>query len=116
MKRRFVRLVVGRHRPVFEPLGCEQPAPAVGLHDERVVAADGGLGPCIVGRLVARWVVLLDGPAVEAGPLALLRVPPDVSLPLRPRLAVWIGRGAVVEGTAGRRPRPPPPARDGGLL
>ena len=39
-ERRLVRLVVRRQRPVLEALRDEQPAAPVGLHDERVVAAD----------------------------------------------------------------------------
>src|SRR3712207_7763412 len=46
----------------------------------------------VCGRLVAGRLVLGEVGDVVAGPLALLLVPPDVLLALRPRPAVGIGR------------------------
>src|SRR5204862_7985578 len=51
-----------------------------------------------------------------AGPLALLRVPPDVALALRPGLAVRICGGTVVEDAAVVRPGPAPLLRHPILL
>ena len=45
-----------------------------------------------------------------------LLVPPDVGLALAPRLALGVGRGAVVEHAAVRRPRPAPLRGHPGLL
>ena len=103
-----MRLVVGGHRPVLQTLGHEEPAAAVRLHDERVVAPDrvGTLG-VVVGDVVRR-LLLLEVRRVRARPLLLLLVPPDELLPLRPRLAVGIGRRAVVEQSPVGRPRPRP--------
>src|SRR5205823_7971951 len=115
-ERRLVRLVVRRQRPVLEPLGDVEPGAAVRLHDERVVAGDGVLGLGAVGRHVARLLVLLEVGYVEARPLALAAVPPDVALALGPRVAVRIGGGAVVDDPAVRRPGPRPFGRDVALL
>ena len=54
VERRLVRLVVRRQRPVDEPAGREEPATAVGLHDERVIAPDRVRAAGVVGRLVVR--------------------------------------------------------------
>src|SRR5207247_10881892 len=51
-----------------------------------------------------------------ARPRLLPAVPPDVALPLRPRLAVRVGRRAVVQQTPVRRPCPRPFRRDPALL
>src|SRR5581483_12316098 len=95
---RLYRLVVRGQRAILEARGYEQPAAAVAHHDERRLAvkrvhALGVLRPVrlIVGRLVLHVIG-----RVVAGPLALLGVPPDVLLALRPRLAFGIGRSAVV--------------------
>src|SRR5207247_1359711 len=53
---------------------------------------------------------------VVAGPLLLLRVPPDVALALRPRRPVRIRGRAVVEEPTVHRPRPAPFERARGLL
>src|SRR6267142_2696679 len=47
-----------------------------------------------------------------AGPSLRRFIPPDQLLPFRPGLALWIGRGTVVEDTAILRPRPRPLAVD----
>src|SRR5207248_7510506 len=94
----------------------EQPAPSVGLHDERVVAGDRVLRLGAVGRDVVRRLRLLEVGSVETGPLALLGIPPDELLALGPRLPVGIGGRAIVEEAAVRRPRPRPFGRDVALL
>src|SRR5438093_2933647 len=108
--------VMGRKRPVLETLRDEEPRAPVRLHDEGVVACDGLLGLRVVRRPVARLLVLLEVGDVEPRPLAVLLVPPDVLLPLRPRLPVGIGRGAVVEDPPVCGPRPGPLGRDVALL
>ena len=89
-ERRLVRLVVRRKRPVLEPLRNEEPALSVGLHDERVVAADRVRASRVVGRDVVRRLLLVEVRCVGAGPLLLLAVPPDELLALRPRLALGV--------------------------
>src|SRR5438105_14344843 len=93
-----------------------EPALAVALHDEGVVArkaidaGDSGRG-AIGGR-----AVLDEVGGIGARPLALRRVPVDELLALRPRLAVRIGGGAIVEDAAVVRPRPGPLLRHPVLL
>ena len=118
-ERRLDRLVVGGHRAVDEALRHVERALPVALHDERVDALDGldALGP--LGRPVGRRLRLLEVGHVLPGPLprlALLRVPPDVGLALAPRLALGVGRGAVVEDAAVQRPRPAPLGGDERLV
>src|SRR5919205_800144 len=69
---------------VIPPLGHVEPAAAVRLHDERMVARDGVLGLRVVGRHVAGLLVLLEVGDVDTGPLAFAAVPPDVALALGP--------------------------------
>src|SRR6185437_15273938 len=96
--------------------GHVQPRLAVGLHDERVDAGQ-GLG---AGRAVRRPVVrgLVGGEVrdVVPGPRGLLFVPPDQGLALAPRLALGVGRGAVVDDAPVGGPGPAPLVRDPVLL
>ena len=108
LDRRLLRLVVGGQRPVGEPVGRVQPAPPVGLHDERLAAGEGVLGDRVRRRLVVRPLRPREVGHVVAGPLALLLVPPDVGLALRPGPAGRVGRSPVVEQAPVGRPRPPP--------
>ena len=108
LDRRLRRLVVRRQRPVDDALGREQPGLAVALHDERVGTADRVLRPRVVRRHVVRPLGRLEVRHVLTGPAAGLLVPPDVLLPLAPRLALGVGRGTVVEDPAVQRPRPAP--------
>ena len=81
-----------------------------------MVAGDGLLGLGAVGRHVSGLLVLLEVGYVEARPLALSAVPPDVALALGPRVPVRIGGGAVVDDSTVRRPGPRPLGRDVALL
>src|SRR5439155_13304624 len=94
---RVLGLVVGGHRAVLEAGRGVEPALAVGLHDERVVAAQrvGSFGVLVGDE--TRGAIGHEVRDVTAGPLALLRVPPDVLLAFAPRGAVGRGGGAVVE-------------------
>src|SRR5664280_2143119 len=114
--RRLLRLVVRRKRPVEHAHRREQPSLAVGLHDERVVAREPRGAPGARLRPEGRRLVGHEVGHVVTGPLAVLDVPPDVLLALAPRLALGIGRGAVVEDAAVRRPRPAPVEGGEGLL
>ena len=58
--------------------------------------------------LVIRRLLLRKIGHVRPRPLPLLRVPPEIPLRLRPRAALRIGRGPVVEDPAVRRPGEPP--------
>src|SRR5204863_7649022 len=87
----------------------EQPPQAVRVQDEGVVAAERVDALRLLLRLVVgRLVRLARVGVVATGPLARVRVPPDVALALRPRLAVGVGRRAVVEDSGVRGPRPAP--------
>src|SRR5919206_1229602 len=108
VERRLLRLVVGGDWPVGQAGRHEQPTPAVGLHDERLVAPDGVIGPRVVGRLVIGGLARCEVRDVVAGPLPLLLVPPDVLLALAPGPALVVGGGSVVDDVAVHRPRPTP--------
>src|SRR6185295_2396344 len=115
-ERRLVRLVVRRDGTVDEARGRPDPAQAVRVGDERRAAADRLHALRVLAGLELGRLVLLEVGVVDAGPRALLRVPPDVLLALGPRLAIRVGRGAVVEQARVGRPRPPPFAGDPVLL
>ncbi len=109
-------LVVDGERPVLEADRREEPALAVTLHDERPVAGDGvNTFRVSVGTVVGAFVGLEVGD-VEARPLPLLLVPPDVLLLLAPGLALGVCGGTIVEDAAVRRPRPAPLGGGVGLL
>ena len=108
VERRFVRFVVRRQRSVLETLRHVEPALAVRLHDERVVAADGLRAFRVVGRNVVRRLLLVEVGRVVPRPLLLLRVPPHEPLALGPRLPVGIRGRTVVQQPTVRRPRPGP--------
>src|SRR5207253_7649957 len=92
-------LVVRRQWAILQSAGDIQPGQSVGHHDERGattvriqtawIFAPVGL---VVWRLSTRKVRY-----VRPVPLLFLRVPRDVAFLLRPRPALWIGRGAVVK-------------------
>jgi hypothetical protein len=106
--RGLLRLVVRGQRPVNHTLGGEQPALAVGLHDERVVAREGGRAAEIRVGAAARSAVEHEVGHVVADPAPLLLVPPDPFLPLAPWFAVRVGRRPVVQDPPVGRPRPAP--------
>jgi hypothetical protein len=106
--RGLLRLVVRGQRPVNHALGREQPALAVRLHDERVVAGEGGRAAEIWVGAAARSAVEHEVGHVVADPAALLLVPPDPFLPFAPWLAVQVGRRPVVQDPPVGRPRPAP--------
>src|SRR5207237_9924814 len=113
---RLLRLVVGGQGSVDDAARRVEPALPVGLHDEGIVARErldpGSSG----GRAIAGRAVLDEVGSIGARPLALRRVPVDELLALRPRLAVRIGGGAIVEDAAVVRPRPGPLLRHPVLL
>src|SRR3954447_9385119 len=112
-----MRLVMGRHRPVHQAGGDEEPSEAVGMEDERVVAPQRVDALRVLLRLVVRALVGLAGVRVVApGPLPLFLVPPDVPLALGPRPALGVSRGAVVEDSRVGGPGPAPLARHPVLL
>ena len=115
-ERGLLRLVVRGQRAVHQAGRGEQPALAVGLQDERVDPGDrrhaGGVRVGPVGRSPVGDEV----GHVVPGPLALVRVPPDQRLALAPRLAVGVGRGAVVQDPPVGRPGPAPLRRHPALL
>src|SRR5206468_5013292 len=107
-ERRVLRLVVGGQRAVLQAGGRVEPALAVGLHDERVVAAQRiGADRVRVGYVV-RCAVGYEVRDVVPGPPPLLRIPPDVLLASAPGCAVGGGGGAVVEDAAVGGPGPRP--------
>src|SRR5205807_3034440 len=67
-------------------------------------------------RLVVRPLRPREVGDVVAGPRALLLVPPDVGLPLRPGLPRRVGRRPVVEQAAVGWPGPSPLRRDPALV
>src|ERR1700730_11344636 len=89
-----------RQRPVLEAARGEEPAATVGLEREWIragveVDADAvrfwrGVGSLGLGKVRP----------VEARPLILRGVPPDVFLPLGPRLALRVSRRPVVVAAA----------------
>src|SRR3954452_16058133 len=81
-----------------------------------MVAAERVLRLGVLGRDVARRLVLLEVRSVQSRPLALLVIPPDELLALRPRTALRVGGSAVVEDAAVVGPRPGPLGRDVVLL
>ena len=115
---RLLRLVVRRQRAVDDAARREEPALAVGLHDERRRRRRWSSMPCRVGRRpVRRRPVDDEVRHVVAGPLAACASSHQTYfLRSRPRLAVGVGRGAVVEDAAVGRPRPAPLRRDPALL
>ena len=95
--RRLEGLVVRRQGAVLDAAGGEEPGDAVGLHDERVVAGN-RVHPGRAGRrAIVGGLTRLEVRPIEAHPEALLGIPPDELLPLRPGPALGIGRGAVKE-------------------
>src|ERR1700722_15114717 len=84
--RGFGRLEMRRQRTVLQALRHEQGRLAVCLQDEGVGAAEGGRAGSTWRGHVVRGLCLLDIGNVVAGPLAPLRIPPDVRLRLAPRL------------------------------
>ena len=108
--RRFDRLVMGRQRRVLEAGRREHRQFAVGDHDERAIAAERvhALGMRRPVRLVMRRLRRLEIGHVRPDPFLLLLIPVQQPLALRPRLAVGIGRGAVVHVAAIGRPGPGP--------
>src|SRR5699024_4137821 len=104
----FLRVVMSGHRSVYHAAGCEQPALAVGLHDERVVAVE--VCGTAVGLVRPRRRGTVDGEVghVLARPLPGVLIPPDELLAFGPRGAVGGRRGAVIQDAAVGRPRPRP--------
>src|SRR5665213_4256298 len=94
--RRFHRLVMGGEGAILAFAGGKEPADAVAFHDERMIAGDGLHALGAIGRLIIGLFVRLEVGRIDAGPLLLLLVPPDVFLALGPGSALRIGRGAVV--------------------
>src|SRR3954447_21854718 len=117
LERRLMRLVVRRQRAVDQAAWSEEPAQPIGMQDERATAVErlhsGGAARRGIVRRLVRFEVRL---VAERAPLLLVRIPPDVFLALRPRLAVGVGGCAVVEDAAVARPRPPPVVGDPVLL
>ncbi len=108
---------MGGQRAIDQARLRVDPAQAVGVQDERVVARDGRHPRRVLGRAVVRRLVGLEvGVVAQRVPPALLGVPPDVALALRPRVAVRVGRRAVVEDPPVGRPRPAPLVGDPVLL
>ena len=80
-----------RQGTILESAGCEKPGAAIGLEGEGIGAGvevdAGAIGPGgRIGCLGVREVR-----TVEARPLALRRVPPDIFLALGPGVALWVG-------------------------
>src|SRR5918998_5833660 len=114
--RRLDGLVVDWERAVGEADGGEEPAEPVAVDDKRPVAGDGIVAFGIGLRPVIRPLGRGEVGDVVADPLALLLVPPDVLLPLRPGFALGVGGGPVVEDAAVRGPGPAPLVGRQGLL
>ena len=104
--RAFHWFVMRRQRPVLEAGGDEDHRLAVGLHDERVVAAMRVHALRVLAEIrpVGGRAVRDEVGHVVADPAPLVLVPPDELLALRPGAAVGIGRGPVVEDPAVGRP------------
>src|SRR5215212_9187633 len=96
----LVRLVVGREGIVGEASRCVEPAIAVRLHDEWLVAPDGILSPRAFGRHVV-------GPRGQREVGLVVAGPP---------LAFGVCGGTVVEDTAVEWPGPAPLGGDPSLL
>src|SRR5207237_10421810 len=93
-----------------------EPAPTVGLHDEGLVTAERVLGDSLRRGLVVGSLGPREVGHVVPGPLALLLVPPDVGLALRPGPSGGVGRLTVVEKAPVGRPGPPPLGRNPALV
>src|SRR4028118_1107895 len=104
--RRLDGLVVDGHRPVLEADGREEPPKPVAVDDKGPVARYSGVALGVRGWLVVGSLGGVEVRHVEARPLPLLLVPPDILLALGPGLAARVSRGAVVEDASARRPRP----------
>src|SRR5699024_9005957 len=106
--RRLSWFVVCREGTVLHAHGCEEPPFAIGLHDKRIIS-----GQCIwtedalLG--LGSWCTV-DGEVrgVIAHPLGFVFIPPDELLALRPRFALGICRGSVIENPTVCRPSPGP--------
>src|SRR3954453_7390621 len=94
---RLQRFVVGGQRAIFQSARDPDPAHAVRMHDEGLIARDGVVAIGIFARLVIGSFVFGEVGVVVAGPLVLLLVPPDEFLALAPRLAVGTRRRAVIK-------------------
>ena len=102
--RRLERLVVRRQRPVLQSRRDPDPADAVGMKNERLIAADRVVAFRTFRWLVSRRLLFREVGIVEARPFLLLRIPPDELLPLAPRRSVRTRRRAVVENASIGRP------------
>src|SRR4051794_27458410 len=79
VERRFLRLIVSRHRAVDETGGREEPPQSVRVQDERATTVQRLHARRATRWLVVRGLVRLEvGLVAEPGPLLLLLVPPDV--------------------------------------
>src|SRR5579875_868509 len=102
------RLVVRRQWPILGPARREEPAFAIRLDDKGRIAGDEVHPLGIWLRSIAWRAVHHEVRSIEAGPLALLGVPPDVALALAPGLTLGIGAGAVVHHASVAGPGPGP--------
>ena len=104
--RRLDRLVVGRQGRVLQARGHEERRLAVRDHDVGRAAVEGvhSLRVLAPVGIVVRVLRRLEVDGIVADPFALALVPPDQPLPLGPRLAVRVGRRAVVQVAPVARP------------
>src|SRR5262249_27369342 len=91
-------------RPIFQAAGHPDPALAVGVHDEWLIAAEGIIAfranpGLVIGRLGGSEIR-----RVEPGPRFLLFVPPNQFLALAPGAAIGTRGSTVVQNAPVRRP------------
>src|SRR5581483_934914 len=104
LDRRLRCFIVSWQWPILQALWREEPAFAVRLH-QKWIAAGVGVDAQRAGRRCIIWPLFKRKIwYVEAGPLLLLLVPPDVLLAFGPGLARGIRRGAIVENAPIRGP------------
>src|SRR4051812_13015027 len=96
------------HRSIDEAGRHIEPAFAIGLHDERVVACKALRTFRVALGFVVRRFVRNEVRDIVAVPLSAVAVPPDQSLALAPRLTVGVCGGPVVKDPAIRGPGPTP--------
>src|SRR5579883_1769864 len=100
----FQRLVVRRQRAIFEPTAYPDPAHAIRMHDEWLVASESFVAGCIFWRLIFGGFGLGEIRIIQTGPLFLFFVSPDELLAFAPWFAIGTCRSAVVEDPPIARP------------
>ena len=105
---RFMRLIMRRHRPIFQAVRRKQPALAIAIQNERIVPRNSSNALGILRRAIRRVTVRNEIRHIVSSPLLLPGIPPNIFLTLRPRVAFRVRRSPVIKDAPVRRPRPSP--------